>query len=72
MKAANVCDKHNEESVETEVLIEGASVEDSTNVGTIYEAMKASAATDKHNEWYFEDELITEKTSMLLKVCMHK
>ena len=50
VKAADVCDKYNEESVESEVLIEGASVEDSTNVGTIYEAMKASAATDKHNE----------------------
>ena len=50
MKAANVCDKQNEESVETEVLIEGASVADSANVGKIYESVKAAAVTDKQNE----------------------
>ena len=36
VKAADVCDKQNEEYVEAEVLIEGASVADSANIGTIY------------------------------------
>ena len=50
VKAAGVRDKQNEESVESEVLIEGDSVTDDANVGTIDEDVKADVITDKQNE----------------------